>query len=172
MSETKKSELFNKIKSLYIINGIFNYIKDENFKIKLSLHSKSVQKMLEINIYLFQEKYLNSIGFNINDYLHINEENYRRKILTQKYNEFFLGKKIKKKSINNIVFNIFDNKKVQGNETPILINIYSPLLEILLKTKNFENFFMIFISQSNIEEFKLKNSYINFFDKLFKGIKN
>ena len=173
MSQKNKSELINKVKSLYILDGIFNYIKDENFKIKLFLHSKSLQKKIGIKIYLLQEEYLKSIGFNINDYLHIDEENYKRKILTEKYNDFFLGKKIKKKTINNIVFNIFNNKKVQENGTPILINIYSPLLEVLIKTKNFEKFFTFFISQSNIEEFKLKKNYINFFDKLNKSkIKN
>ncbi len=36
----EKTEIYEKIKSKYIIEKIFEYIKDENFLFKLFIHSK------------------------------------------------------------------------------------------------------------------------------------
>jgi len=55
--------LFNTIKSSYIINHIFSYIKDNDFKEKLFLYSKKFQKELGINLIGLKEKYLKKIGF-------------------------------------------------------------------------------------------------------------
>ena len=48
----KKEDKLNKetIKSKYIFINIFSYIKDENFLYKLIIHSKSLQKHLDINL--------------------------------------------------------------------------------------------------------------------------
>ena len=94
MSKMDQSGLINKIKSLYVLQGIFNYIEDENFKSKLFLHSKSFQKKLDIKFYSLKENYLRQIGFNIKQYLHIDEDKYKRKILSQKYDDFLTKKKI------------------------------------------------------------------------------
>ena len=48
------------------------------------------------------------------------------------------------------------------------IDIDSPLFEIISKTKNFENNYTIYISQKYFDEFKLKEQYIQFFNKLNK----
>ena len=39
-----------KIKSIYILDILFDYIKEENFKYKLFVHSKKYQKILKINL--------------------------------------------------------------------------------------------------------------------------
>ena len=41
--------IINKIKSIYILQDIFNYIKDSNFKYKIFIHSKYFQNKLNIN---------------------------------------------------------------------------------------------------------------------------
>ena len=53
-----------------------------------------------------------------------------------------------------------------------LINIDSPLFEIVSKASNIEKsytIYSIYISQKNIDEYKLKNDYIKFFDKMNKS---
>ena len=45
----EKKELIKKIKSNYNLNGIFDYIKDKNFKLKLFIHSKAIQNRLNLN---------------------------------------------------------------------------------------------------------------------------
>ena len=40
--------LIKKIKSTYILKNIFNYIKDNNFKLKLFIHSKLFQNKIDI----------------------------------------------------------------------------------------------------------------------------
>ena len=57
-------------------------------------------------------------------------------------------------------------EKAKDNEK--LINIESPLFEILSKTRNFGKIFTIYISQKIIDKHKLKDEYKKFFDKLNK----
>ena len=59
-----------KINSKDIIKDILNYIKDENFKYKLFIHSKYFQKKLDINLIELKKKYLSKIKFYIDDYLY------------------------------------------------------------------------------------------------------
>ena len=46
---SESSCLINKIKSLYILNNVLEYIKKESFKYKLFKHSKEFQNKLNIN---------------------------------------------------------------------------------------------------------------------------
>ena len=47
--------LINKIKSSYIIRNILNYIRDNNFKLKLFIHSKLFQNKLDIKLIDYQK---------------------------------------------------------------------------------------------------------------------
>ena len=49
--------LFDKIKSYFISNYIFNYIKDDIFRLKLFIYSKHFQNKLNLKV-LFKEQYL------------------------------------------------------------------------------------------------------------------
>ena len=100
-----------KIKSIYITKNIFNFIKDKNIQLKLFRNSKYFQKILNINYIDCKEKYLKNIGFNINEYLHIKEEEYENNILNQKYDKFLLEKKINKKKFEEIIYEILENKQ-------------------------------------------------------------
>ena len=164
-----------KIKSYYIIKNIFNCIKDRNLQLKLFIHSNYFQTKLNIKL-VYKQKYLNKIGFNLDSYLYIEQEQYKRDILNKKYNNFLLENKINKKKFEDILFEILENNKIndtdEGNANTIrkndeiLINIDSPLSEIISKTKIFESNFTIYISQKNIDEYKLKDDYLIFFNKL------
>ena len=79
--------------------------------------------------------------------------------------------------IEKIIYDIFENKKIKDideedvdkiEEKEKLISIESPLFNILSKTKNFSKIFTIHISQEIIDEYKLKEDYIKFFDNLNK----
>jgi len=168
-------ELINKLKSKHIFNYIFNYIKDKSLKDKLFLYSKKFQKKFDIKLITLKENYLKNIKFDIDKYLIIEPNSFKNGILTIKYNEFLIEKKINKEKIENIIYDIFENKEIKDideedvdkiNENEKFINIESPLFKILSKTKNFGKIFTIYISQKIIDEYKLKNEYIIIFDKL------
>ena len=129
--------LIKKIKSTYILKNIFNYIKDNNFKLKLFIHSKLFQNKLDLTI-IYKEKYIVQIGFDINKYLH---KKYERDNLIKKYDNFLLEKKLNKKEFENIISEVIINKKFNENEedSQKIIDMESPLFEIISKTKNFEN---------------------------------
>ena len=171
----KSKKLINNIKSKHILDSILNYIKDKNFKDKLFLYSKELQIKFDIKLIGLKENYLKKLNFDIDKYLHIEPNLFKKDILTKKYNQFLKEKKIYKEELENIIYDIFEDKemkdieeedidKIKDNEK--LINIESPLFKMLSKTKNFEKIFTIYISQNNIDQYKLKDEYIKFFDKL------
>ena len=173
----EKEELINNIKSKYLLNYIFNYVEDKNFKDKLFLYSKNIQIKLDLKLIGLKEKYLKKIKFDIDKYLYIKPNLFKKDILTIEYNKFLIEKKLNKESLEKIIYDIYENKeikdieeedvdKIKNNEK--LINIESPLFNILSKTTNFGEIFTIHFSQEIIDEYKLKNEYIKLFDKLLK----
>jgi len=169
----ENEELINDLKSKQILNYIFDYIKDNTFKDKLFLHSKKLQKKFDIKLFRLKENYLKKINFDLDKYLYIESNLSEKDILTKKYHKFLEQNKIKKESLEKIIFEIFEEKdikdieeeeadKIRDNEK--LINIESPLFELLSKTKNFGKIFTIYISQKMVDEYKDK--YIQTFDRL------
>ena len=158
----KGQKLIDKIKSQYILKGILNYAKDTNFTFKLFIHSKRHQKRLSINLVIYKENYLKSLGFDINSYL-IKEEN-----LSQKYNNFLLENGLNKEKFEKIIYDVMneEDSRIIKEDFETKICIDSPLFDLISKTKNFENNYTIFISQPYIDEYKLKNDYIAFFNRL------
>ena len=144
-----EESLINKIQSSYILENVFNYIKEEiNIKEKLFLYSKEFQKKLDINIITLKEKYLNKIGFDLNYYFNSEMLEKDKEFLTKDYNEFLKQKKINKENIENIIYDIYENKNIkdidevkedinQIENYEILISIFSPIFKIVSKTKNF-----------------------------------
>ena len=141
-----KKNIINNIKSKHILNYIFKYIEDKNFQDKLFLYSKKLQKKFDIKLIGLKENYLKKLEFD--KYLYIDSTLFEKDFLKTEYNRFLKEKKVK------------DNEK--------LINIESPLFEVLSKTRNFGKIFTIYISQKIIDKHKLKHEYKKFFDKLNK----
>ena len=103
--------LIDNIKSSYILKDIFNYIKDKMFKYKLFLYSKKIQKKYGINYVEINEKYLIKIGFDIDEYLYIEPELFKKDYLTNEYYKFLNKKNINQEKIEAIIYDIFQNKK-------------------------------------------------------------
>lgn len=53
-------EILTKIKSIYILDLLFDYIKDENFKYKLVVHSKYHQNLMNIKLIDYKMAYLDN----------------------------------------------------------------------------------------------------------------
>ena len=168
-------ELINNIKSKHILNFIFNYIKDKNFKDKLFLYSKKLQTKFDIKLIGLKKNYLNYIKLDLDQYLYIEPNSFKPDFLEKEYDKFLIEKKIKKEKIENIIYDIFENKEIKDideedvhiiKEKEKFINIESPLFNILSKTKNFGSIFTIYISQKIIDEYQLKDKYIKIFENL------
>ena len=78
MKGNKKEFLsvLEKISSKYILESIFNYIRDEKYKLKLFINSKLFQKKLNLNLIDYQENYINRFNLNPNEYVYDNYNNY------------------------------------------------------------------------------------------------
>ena len=168
-------ELINNIKSKYILNYIFNYIKDKNYKDKLFLYSKKYQVKFDIKLIGLKESYLKKINFDLDKYLYTKPNLFKKDSLEKEYNNFLLENKLNKERFENIISDIYENKEIKDIEEEDvdkikdhekLINIESPLFKILSKTKNFKKSFIIYISQRIIDEYKLKDEYIKIFEEL------
>ena len=155
-----------RIKSIYIIKNIFSFIKDKNIELKLFIYSNYFLNKFNINRSDIYKKYLNRLDFDFNKYIFINEEHYNKDKLRKDYDDFISKNKLNKTKFENIVCKVINDQ----NEIDVekYINVDSPLLEILSKTKNFEKNYTIYISQKNIDKYDLKNDYI----KIFKKLKN
>ena len=78
-----------RIKCLFLVKEILNYIQDKNYKFKLFKYSKSFQKKFDIDLIDYQEQYINKLGINFGDYLTLKfdeNENFIKDILTIKLN--------------------------------------------------------------------------------------
>ena len=144
------------IRSKYILNYIFNYIKDDNLDLKLLAYSKYFKNKLDINLSYCYKKYLDSLCFDINEYLYKKEEEYEKDILIKKYNNFISKNKLNKEEFEMILYEILNN---QNEKNIKFITIDSPLFEIISKTKKFGKNYEIYISQKDIDKFNLKDNY-------------
>ena len=165
------------IKSLYILKDIFNYITDKQFADKLFLYSKKFQNKLDLKLIELKEKYLKKIDFNLDKYLYAHPKLFHKDYLTNQYNIFLEQNNLNKDKFEKIIYDIYEYKNIKDlNEEDInnaenydkLIDIDSPLFNLLSKTKNFEKKFTVYLSQNNIDEYNLKYYYAQVFKNLNK----
>ena len=170
--------LLSKIKSTYILERIFTYIEDNNFKLKLFSFSKFFQKKFNIRLFSYQEIYFKKYDLNLNFYLNLKSFNLNeRTLLKDMLNEKLTKKNIDLDSFKSYVINYYrykskeeinkeDNLKFNAK---LLIDISSPFLEILSQTDNLEQYFTITIPINYFSNYSnLKEDYISCFDKLNK----
>ena len=163
--------IIDKIKSVYIIKNIFNFIKNSNFQLKLFIYSKYFQNKLNIKLIDYKEQYLKKLKFNLELYLYSKEQKNKVDLLKQKYNKFLSDNKLNKEIFEDILYEVLESKQIKDIDEEEVnninkdydkkININSPLFEKISKTKMFEKNLSIYISQK-----KSKNDYIKIFDKL------
>ena len=174
----ENGRIINRIKSIYIIKNIFNYIKDSNLQLKLFIYSKHFQNVFNIKLITYKEEYLKKIGFNFEDYLYSEVEDYERDFLREKYENFIVENKLNKEKFEDTIYEVLENKKINdideeevnkiNKDHEKLIDINSPLFDIISKTKLFEKNISIYISQNHATT-KPKYDYLKFFDKLNKS---
>ena len=182
----KKKLLLEKIKTKYILENIFHYIEDDDFKLRLFFYSKSFQNKLELKLIDFQRVYFRKFDINLDDYLYnpnyFPSKNFDKNILNKKFKKDLssIKKEFNNKVIEEIIlkeynypFQLFQEKKEEENdEMGILlekpIEIYSPLFELLSKNNYLEKNFTVPIPLNTIKKYNTKNDYISAFDKMNK----
>ena len=176
-----KEQLLNKILSKYILEGIFDYICDRNFKLKLFEYSNLFQKKLDINIFNYQEKYLDKNGFDIIKYfsfIYNSSENFSKDLLKDELEKDLLKTNFEKKNLNNYIKRNFKRFKINEkyrkfsplkfNADLIQVDIFSPFFDILSEI-GFLELGSIIIQINLIEKYDLKKDYILAFEKLNKS---
>ena len=139
--------LLSGIKSNYIIEKITSFIKDEDFIFKLIVHSKLLQKKLNISIINYQEKYFSKrfdIEYYLDNYYSINE------LLSNDFYKDKLNKTILKNLIVLHLLKKINDKKLSDKEKEIFIEINNPFLEFLIRINAFDNFLNIKIDLNEI----------------------
>ena len=166
--------ILKKIKSKYIYEIIFDYIKHENFKYKLFNYSKYFQNILGLKLIDYKEKFVDNLDINLNDYIYIDSrELFFKKTLKEKLENELLKYKLDFDFIQNYLINSL-NKKVKvlidqfNNKALIFSDLYidiaSPFFDIISQSKIFEFFCMrIFLDIYNIF---FKEDLISFFDNM------
>ena len=167
----EKESILEKIKSKYILENIFDYVKGENFKLKLFAYSKKLQKKFDLKLLDYKNIYLKN-RINLFEFLSDYKKegypkNYDKKELTNKFNSTLNKLKLKEENITDYIINFFKNYEKKENDE-IYIDIYSPFFDLLSKEEYFWKKFIIPIISEFIDKNKLKNDYISFFNKINK----
>ena len=163
----ENQRLINKIKSRYILKHILTYIRNINLKYKIFSYSKTLQKRIDLRYSYCKQLYLNGIGFNINKYILFKEED--KLTLKEEYNNYFLINKNNKEKFEDIIYEVINEQEEEyiiEEDYETKINLNSPLIDIISKTKNFENNFTIYITQKDIDKDNIRKDYRNIFNRL------
>jgi len=157
----------NDIKSRFVVTTIFEYIKDDKYK--LFLHSKKLRRKLDIELIDYEANYLSRIGITLSDYLsdytfgypNFNKDNLKKKLNTDIYTNktYIINDK-------NFYIKYFTKFKNTNNDSNTYIDIYSPYFNSLSKMKDFGALFTITLPIELIKKYNLKNEYASIFDKL------
>ena len=188
----ENSKGLNKIGSKYLMDIIFNYIKDDNFKYKLFIHSKKYRKALGLSSNDYLVKSISKTGIKLDNYLsgfvdrkygpHAHYNNISEKGNDYYYKferealkkEFLLNlEKLKIKYIKNyIVYYYKKYKENKKDDLNLYIDIFCPFFELLSSQEYFSELFTIPIMMPFIRKNYMENEYISTFDKLNKSQKD
>lgn len=171
----KKKGILKQINSKYIINNIFEYIKDDIIKLQLFKYSKLFKNILNLNIFCYQKKYFEKIGINFFKYLYLYDDKslvryaniFEKDCLVNKLQKDLLYINLNKKIVEDYIIKYFESYDYSKDDKVKYIEVYSPFFDILLKSKIFEEFTLP-ISVEFIEKNNLKNDYITAIKKLNK----
>ena len=165
-----KGRKIEKIKSKYILNTIFEYVPNVNYKLKLFVHSKSIQKKYELKTeykYYVLKEYLKVKEFIKLDIINRKlDTNYFYKNLNDILDFIHLTEE-ESKNMSKIIYENYIREQKQihkiSNYTDFLsiIDIYSPFIEFAISN----DFHFINIPLDDIQKYDLKTDYISFFNK-------
>ena len=164
-----QESILKNISSKFILDSIFNYINDDNFKYRIFTYSKLFQKRLELDFTAYKEKYISQIGLDFDYYL---SSDYN----ARKFNKDLLKNNLKKELLNynisldddiiKIIIGCYFKKYIKSLKDYNL-DIFSPFFDLLIKSEIIENF-SIKIMLNKIQEYDLMDDYISLFDELNK----
>ena len=150
------------LKSYYIFDIIFSYIKNKYYKYNLVIYSKVFQNKIKINLFDYQKNYMNKLGIKIHKYFSNKYYGkFEKDILSKKFREDSLTFNISKDIFEKYLDDFFKN---YHKKNKFLIVIYSPFFEFLSMKEYFKELFSI---QINLDS-NLGNDYLLVFDKLNK----
>ena len=179
----ESKSLLEKIHSKYIINDIFNYVKDSNHLLNLAKYCKRLQNSFKFGIEDYKIKSFEIINYSkFDNFLYVQRSSkFKKNYLKNKFNK---ESKQYNKKIRNTISNEFSKiyfankyKYYQSNEQikknildkQFIIDIQSPFYESLSKDPIFQNLFIIRIPVPLIKENNLMNEYMAEFEKLNKS---
>ena len=176
------STKLNNIKSNYILNKIFDYIKERTFKCRLFKYSKEMQKRCELNLELYIYEYILKFDISPSKYLTYSSpgliiDKFDIKILDNKLKKDLIYYKLDLKDMLIFVKYYYKNQIknfkniINGHicyENYEYVDIYSPFFKYFLENEKeiIEKVFTITIDVPFIKKFNLNNIYISFIDKL------
>ena len=168
---SEPSCLINKIKSLHILNNVFEYIKEKSFKYKLIKYSKEFQKKLNINISEFCVfNYIDKQEVNLYSLLYLYDEvnPHRKNPLKKDYEKLLLKLKVKKDEMEKYIIYYLRKRLEDDDHQRRNINIFSPIFDIFIKEGKdiFDKLFDIYIHVDPLMKYNLKSDYISAFEKL------
>ena len=178
----RKKIISKKIQSKYILNSIFNYIKDVKYKMKLFLYSKSFQQNIGLKLSDYQSEYFKIIGFDFRKYLKYldidnnDNQNFDNNLLNQKLKEDLSKYNDNICILPEVIIQYFKDYKNEDNDnntnakinSKLEIDIYSPFFDLLSKNNEVFEKMSIVIPTKKFIKFKLNNDYISKFDELNK----
>ena len=168
--------ILKRIKSKYIYKIIFDYINNENFKLKLFNYSKYFQNILGLKLFDYKEKFFDNLDINLNEYFYKDSGKFpmQKPLLKQMLESDLKEYKLDFNFIQKYLINSL-NKKIKAlidqfnNRASIFsdlyINISSPFFDFISQSEIFEYFGMIiFIDIINL--FAFKEDLISFLNNL------
>jgi len=181
-------KVLERINSKYILEYIFNYIKNDNLKFELFRYSKLFQKLLKFELFDYQQKYFTKKKIYLEKYLlnACSKNNYFPNIFQKDlskfnidFNQYLINKyfkvyleKIKQKKNSNFSNDIYNdnNEDRQFGKSiypEVLIDINSPFFDKISKNSELFEEFSIFISLIlNDEDPTLSKNFSSIFDNM------
>jgi len=168
--------ILKRIKSKYIYKIIFDYINNENFKLKLFNYSKYFQNILGLKLFDYKEKFFDNLDINLNDYFYKDsckipmKKPLLKQMLENDLKEYKLDFNFIQKylinSLNKKIKALIDKFKNKASIfSDLYINISSPFFDFISQSEIFEFFGMrIFIDKINL--FVFKEDLISFINNL------
>ena len=174
----ENESLLSKIKSDYILEKITDFIPFRNYILQIFIHSKKFQKLLNIDIKEYQEKYLlQSFPISTDKYLNIifsypypNQRDYNglKKIFLNDLSKYNSDAKLFESIILLNVRNNIKNYKKNNLKEPLLyLSLNCPILESLSKTDSIK-YYCFQISDDYLKNSMLTQDLIDNFTVLNK----
>lgn len=182
--------LIERIKSKVTLGCIFSFIREKK-KYQLIVHTKKLQDIFNINLQNYKTKcfelfsdidFLSSLSTDYLKYTFINDAVDYKTILKKNYEE-----ELEKHNLQNIKYGkrielyfeyfcneIYNNHKSKEEinkkilDTHLIMDIYSPFYEVIMKKDIFEKLFVLKIPFDFIFKKQLMDDYFNAIDSLSK----